>query len=247
VTAAEAPLIGSGCPGAADVSVIVPTLNEERYLPTLLASLAAQTRPVREVLVIDAASSDGTVAAAERAGARVVGGGGHPGFSRNLGATLARGEWLLFLDADVRLPRAAVEGILAEADRRRLDAASCAFEPDSTSRVVRLHHRLSSDYFWLSSRLGWVHSIGAFILVRRSLHDEIGGFDARVRVAEDQDYVRRLGRAGRYAFTRKPVVEIAARRFRDEGFVKMSAKWLGIELHRLVLGEIRGDYFRYFK
>jgi hypothetical protein len=92
-----------------------------------------------------------------------------------------------------------------------------------------------------------VHSIGAFILVRRSLHEEIDGFDASVLVAEDQDYVRRLGRAGRYGFTRTPVVEIAVRRFVDEGFFKMSAKWLGIELHRLLLGEIRGEYFRYFK
>ena len=43
------------------------------------------------------------------------------------------------------------------------------------------------------------------------------------------------------------MVEIAVRRFQDEGFLKMSAKWVGIELHRLLLGEIRGDYFRYFK
>src|SRR6185503_17556421 len=123
--------------------------------------------------------------------------------------------------ADVRLPVTAIEEILEEMESKKLDAASCAFEPDSRSLMVRLHHRLTSDYFWLSSRLGWVHSIGAFLFVRRSLHEHIGGFDSSVRVAEDQDYVRRLGRAGRYAFTRRPVVEIAVRRFTDEGFVKM--------------------------
>ena len=57
----------------------------------------------------------------------------------------------------------------------------------------------------------------------------------------------RLARAGRYGFLRRPVVEIAVRRFDEEGFWKQSLKWLGIELHRLTLGEIRGDYFRYFK
>ena len=232
---------------AADISVIIPTLNEERWIPILLDSLAAQTRPVREVLVIDASSKDGTVAAAERSGATVIGGGGRPGYSRNLGAREAKGEWLLFLDADTRLPPDAIETIMTEVGRRRLDAASCAFEPDARSWMVRFHHRFTSEYFWLSSALGWVHSIGAFILVRRALHEEIGGFDSTVVVAEDQDYVRRLGKAGRYAFTRKPVVEIAVRRFTSEGFFTMSAKWLGIELHRLVLGEIRGDYFRYFK
>jgi hypothetical protein len=43
------------------------------------------------------------------------------------------------------------------------------------------------------------------------------------------------------------VVEIAARRFHDEGFWKQSLKWIGIELHRLILGEVRGEYFQYFK
>ena len=243
----ESPLGWDGRTDPADVTVIVPTLDEERYLPILLESLAAQTRSVCEVLIVDASSTDGTVAAAQRAGATVVHGGGHPGFSRNLGAKQARGEWLLFLDADVRLPETAIEEILEEMESKRLDAASCPFVPDTHARMVRLHHRLTSDYFWLSSRVGWVHSIGAFIFVRRTLHERIGGFDSSVKVAEDQDYVRRLGRAGRYAFTRRPVVEIAVRRFTTEGFVKTSTKWVGIELHRLLLGEIRGDYFRYFK
>jgi GT2 family glycosyltransferase len=177
----------------------------------------------------------------------VVGGGGLPGFSRNLGAGLVETEWLLFLDADVVLKPDSLELILEEADRHHLDAASCAFVPDTRAWVVRAHHRLSWEYFWLSSKVRWPHSIGAFLLVRRSLHEKIGGFDHTVRVAEDQDYVRRLARAGKYSYCRRPVVEIAVRRFTDEGFVKMSVKWLGIELHRLFLGEIRGDYFRYFK
>ena len=42
-------------------------------------------------------------------------------------------------------------------------------------------------------------------------------------------------------------MEIATRRFRSEGYVKMSAKWLGIEVPQIFRGEIRGDYFRYFK
>jgi hypothetical protein len=95
--------------------------------------------------------------------------------------------------------------------------------------------------------LGWPHSIGAFLLLPRATHVAIGGFDLSIRVAEDQDYVRRLARVGRYGFLRRPSIEIASRRFDSEGSLWMSLKWLGIELHRLVLGEIRGDYFRYFK
>lgn len=224
----------------------MPTLNEARYLPALLESLARQTHPVHELIVADAGSTDGTPDLAAQAGARVVP-GGHPGFGRNRGAAQATGDWLLFLDADVSLPPDALEVALAEMAREGLDSASCWFVPDSTHRFLRLNHWLSSWYFRLTSRVGWPHSIGAFLLLPRAAHERIGGFDLTIRVAEDQDYVRRLSRIGRYGFLRRPSVVIAARRFETEGSLKMSFKWLGIELHRLILGEIRGDYFRYFK
>lgn len=231
----------------ADVSVVVPVLNEEAWLPRLLKSLANQTVGVAEVLVVDAGSVDGTARVAREWGVTFLEGGGLPGPSRNLGAARARGEWLLFLDADVRLPPTAVEQILAQAEGRPFDAASTAFVPDGDGWLVRLQHRLSWEYFWLSSRLGWPHSIGAFLFVRRSLHRDIGGFDTSITVAEDQDYVVRLRRAGRYRFTRHPRVEIAQRRFDARGLWTMSAKWLAIELHRLFLGEIRHDRFGYFR
>lgn len=227
------------------VSVIVPTLDEERYLPTLLASLEEQTIPVHELIVADADSTDRTPSIARAAGARVVQ-GGHPGEGRNEGARHATGEWLLFLDADVRLPPAALEEAFTEMEREKLDSASCWFVPDSRDPFLRFNHWFSSHYFRLSSKLGWPHSIGAFMLLRRAHHEQIDGFDRTILVAEDQDYVRRLSKIGRYGFIRRPVVEIAARRFEAEGSLWMSIKWLGIELHRLVIGEITGDYFRYF-
>lgn len=233
-------------PGNADLSVVIPVLNEEDYLPLLLQSLARQTVQPREVIVVDGGSTDRTHQIARDHGALLLRGGGLPGISRNYGAEWATGEWLLFLDADVRLPCDAIETAFAEMHRRRLDSASTAFCPDSRALGVRLHHRLSSDYFWATSKIGWCHSIGAFLLLRREHHERIGGFDHRITVAEDQDYVLKLNRIGRYGYLRRPVVEIATRRFDAEGFLSQSIKWLGIEAHRLVLGEIRTNRFRYF-
>lgn len=233
--------------GHADVSVVIPVLNEEEYLPALLDTLDDQTLPVREIIVVDAGSTDGTLEVARSWGVRLVPGGGLPGMSRNLGALRARGEWILFLDADVRLPPDALASALREMDRRRLDSVSTAFRPDRGGWLVRLHHRLSSEYFRLATRLGWCHSIGAFLLVRRRDHEAVEGFDTSIRVAEDQDYAMKLNRVGRYGFLPRPVVEIATRRFNREGFMKMSLKWVAIEAHRLFLGEIRTDRFSYFR
>lgn len=238
-----------GAPGgvnAPEISVVIPTLNEEAYLPALLDSLAAQSLPVLETLVVDAGSTDGTESVARARGAMFIAGSGLPGPSRNLGVRHARGGWLLFLDADVRLPPDALEDIVREVRVRRLDAASCAFVPDRGGWAVRAQHRASAEYFWLSTKLRWPHSIGGFVFVRRSLHEAVGGFDETVIVAEDQDYVLRLSRTGRYGFARTPVVEIATRRFTEHGLARMSLKWLAIEAYRLTRGEIRDDRFRYF-
>jgi len=227
------------------VSIVIPTLDEEAYLPGLLDDIERQTFPVHEVIIADAGSRDATVRIARSRGVKVTE-GGLPGVGRNHGALAASGSWLLFLDADVRLAPDALEQALTGMARERLTAASCWFAPDSNEAFLRFNHWISSHYFRLSSKLGWPHSIGAFLLLKRAEHHAIGGFDPTVTVAEDQDYVRRLARRGKYGFLRHPVVIVATRRFAAHGGLRMSLKWLGIELHRLFLGEIRGNTFRYF-
>lgn len=230
---------------AGSVCVVIPALNEEQHLPDTVDAIAAQTLSPRQVIVADGGSTDRTAAIALARECRVVR-GGLPGVGRNNGAREARGSWLLFLDADVVVPPAALEEAVARAEAGGLDALSCWFVPDSAGWRVRLLHWVSAGYFWLSTRLRWPHSIGGFILVRREVHEAVGGFDESVVVAEDQDYARRISRVGRYAFLRSPRVVISTRRFRSDGFVRASARWVGIELHRILLGEVRRPLFRYF-
>ena len=227
------------------VSVVIPTLNEEAYLPATLRGLRHQTLQPMEVLVADAGSGDRTTALAMGFGCRVVP-GGLPAVGRNHGAALATGEWLLFLDADVTLPANALQKALETADREQLDGLSCAFAPDRKTPVLRATHWLSCQYFHWATKLRWAHSIGGFLLVKKTVHDRIGGFDTTILVAEDQDYVRRIQKTGRYAFVLDPVVEISTRRFKDDGVIRANLRWLGIELHRLCVGEVRRPLFRYF-
>ncbi len=226
--------------------VVIPALNEERFLPATIAALRNQTRPPDRIVIADAGSTDRTAGLARAGGCQVVP-GGLPGVGRNRGARNATEEWILFLDADVLVPPGGLEDALRVAARRRLDALSCWFVPDAGNLPFRFSQWLSALYLWLSTRVGWPHSIGGFLLVRRALHEAVGGFDETVLVAEDQDYARRLARAGRYTFARWPRVVISSRRFRAEGFLRASWRWIAIEIHRIFLGEIRQPRFRYFR
>lgn len=94
------------------ISVIVPTLNEEEDLDNLLSTLADQTFPPLEVIIVDGGSEDVTLSIAERAGARAIVAPGCAEFpSRNVGAALARGSILFFTGADVLLPKTTLESI----------------------------------------------------------------------------------------------------------------------------------------
>ena len=83
------------------ISVIIPARNAERYLGESIASIRAQTHPVREIIVVDNDSDDGTAAMARQAGAVTV---TEPlqgaSFARNRGVSVAEGSFLAFLDAD---------------------------------------------------------------------------------------------------------------------------------------------------
>jgi glycosyltransferase involved in cell wall biosynthesis len=86
----------------AGVSVVIPVFNGERYLAQAVSSVAGQTCPPQEIIVIDDGSRDGSAAIAKAfPGIRYVA-QEHQGQSaaRNRGAKVARGEYLAFLDAD---------------------------------------------------------------------------------------------------------------------------------------------------
>ena len=83
------------------LSIIVPTLNEEEYLPKLLESIKKQDFKDYEIIVADAGSEDKTLEIAKKRGC-IITKGGSITVGRNNGAKVARGDIFLFLDSDVR-------------------------------------------------------------------------------------------------------------------------------------------------
>jgi GT2 family glycosyltransferase len=238
------------------VSVIVVIWNRAELLLGCLRALA----PEREIelFLVDNASTDRTPALLSRIdGARILRNTENRGFllAANQGATEARGEHLLFLNSDAELAPGALSAALATLesspaigavggklvlpDRTLQEAGSIIWRDGSCSGYARGAPAddpladFSRDVDFCS---------GAFLLTRRALFADLGGFDERFRPAyyEDADYCVRLWRAGHrvvyqpraiavhYEFASSPSREnaIAMQTERRGRFVEKHADWL---------------------
>lgn len=192
----------------ADVSVVMPAYNNADTIARALASIAAQTVPPREVIVVDDGSGDGTVdavlAMAPRMGAvrlrlfRQANNGA--GAARNRAIAEAKGTWLAFLDADdewlpAKLERSLEEtvalGLVMSSHNLWGVDATGAHPIDSRARYLA---EPSDPYRTLFLR-GFISS--STVLVRRDAVVTVGGFDATLRSAQDYElWLAVLARAG---------------------------------------------------
>ena len=225
------------------VSIIVPTFNEEQYLPKLLKSIQEQTVQPDEIIVVDAYSVDETRKIAKSFGCKVID-GGVPAKARNLGAEIATQPILLFLDADVILPKAFLEKTIKEMTDRQLEIASCYIAPISHLKIDSWLHTIANYYIKLTSQF-YPHVPGFCIFVKKQLHEAIGGFDETLILAEDHDYVRRAQKKGKFAYLESYKIPVSVRRLAEEGRVNVALKYVAVELHLLFLGKVRKSFITY--
>lgn len=227
------------------VSIVIPTKNEESYLPLLLASLRGQTYQDFEIIVADAQSTDRTREIAAKAGAKVVE-GGMPGPGRNRGAAVARGELIFFFDADVLLRHPHfLQDALVEFTARELDVATCGLHVQDGTLLDHAFHEAYNKYTHAVQPV-LPHAAGCCILVKKSVHEALHGFDESVVFAEDHDYARRANKAGYHAgILHCHKIAISPRRYRKEGMVRTAAKMVWSEASILVRGPLRSTPFSY--
>jgi glycosyltransferase involved in cell wall biosynthesis len=225
------------------LSVIIPTLNEENYLPGLLNALARQTRCPEEIIVADAGSTDGTVSWAREHGALVVP-GGRPGRGRNAGARIAAGDLLLFLDADVLPGPDFIEKSVDEFERRRLDIATALVMPLSDRVSDRVLHSAANSYFRIVRRLS-PRAMGCCILMHRWIYSAVGGFNESLVLAEDHDFVRRAEDYGRYGILKSARIPLSVRRLDEERLAKLFLQYLWVEAYTLAGRPIYSTPFEY--
>ncbi len=225
------------------VSVVVPTLNEERDLPVLLDSLKAQTFRDFEIIVGDAGSKDRTRQIAEEHGARVVE-GGMPGVGRNRGAAVANGEYLFFFDADVSLPADFLANAVNEMDSEFIDLATCAFYPLSDLRLDKILFSFANLSVKMNAN-GNPRAAGFCIFITKRLFDRIGGFDESLRLAEDHDLVDRAAKFRPLHVLKSTSLHVSVRRLAKEGRFSLIQKYFQVEMHLMTKGKVRDDIIEY--
>ena len=220
------------------ISVCIPAFNEEKNIQGLLNDLAVQIGVEREMIVADAASTDRTRQICEGSHVRVVD-GGLPGIGRNRAARAARGDWLLFLDADVRLPSFTwLRDAVNECLRRRLDIAAVDLLPNGGAFIDLLLHRVYNFIVHLTARV-LPHGAGACLFIRRELFERINGFDETITLAEDHDLTRRAAKHGHFGVLRVQGVLTSVRRLQKEGRWRLVRTYMRTEWHMLVHGPVR--------
>jgi glycosyltransferase involved in cell wall biosynthesis len=227
--------------GLPEVSIVVPARNEEACLGDCLASLTAQTGVALEIIVVDDHSTDRTGEIARGfAGVRVISAGPLPqrwtGKNNAVaaGAREARGEWLLFTDADtVHLPGSLARA-LAEAKEERADLLSYSPEQIVVTFAEKavmpvIFAELAAQYppaKVRDSSSGVVAANGQYILVRRAAYDAVEGHAAIAgKILEDVALARAFRAAAYKVFFRNGPDAVRTRMYRSwpelrEGWTK---------------------------
>lgn len=227
------------------LSIIIPTLNEEKYLPRLLRSIKSQDFEDFEIIVSDGNSQDQTQSIAKKFNAKlVINQKRSPAHQRNHGAEFAQGSILLFLDADAILPKNFLSSVINEFINKNLDIASFDFEPDTKKILYKLYAWFYISVCFIFQYIKPV-SIGAGIMIKKNLHEKINGFDPNIFIGEDHDYSQRAGKLGKFRIINSKKVFFSMRRFEKHGAFKTLIKWLYCTIYALIKGPIKKKIIKY--
>ena len=225
------------------LSIVIPAFNAEVYLGETIESCLNVRPSPAEILVVDDGSTDGTPRVCAGFGDRIryrrVENGG-VSRARNTGAALASGQWLLFLDADDKLEPDGPAALIAAAEQCQAGTAYGLVReqqrPPSAPRTTGQNHAAGNPplpavrNYWRCA----VITPGSAV-IRRELHERIGGFVPGYEPMEDRDYWIKAGLLASCAHADQVVLD---KTWRPVSAGKMDARRIWNGLHsRLALPE----------
>ncbi|MDP3956846.1 MAG: glycosyltransferase [bacterium] len=218
------------------ISIIIPTLNEEKEIGNTLKNLEISIKKEEiEIIITDGKSKDKTaeIAHAHKAKVLVYEGEKRQTISagKNDGAKEAVGEYLLFQDADVFIPDPSdfFRKMVAEFERDKKLMGATVFlkvrPKDATIGDKIVFGAVNYLFIIMNNFLGIGGATGEFQFVRADAFRKINGFNEKLVVAEDQDLFQRLTKIGRTKIISSLTVYHSGRRAHAIGWPRLLWKW----------------------
>ncbi|MFN3909766.1 MAG: glycosyltransferase [Candidatus Anstonellaceae archaeon] len=205
------------------ISVIIPTLNEEKnIIKTLRAIKAQKVKSDVEIIIADGGSTDKTIELARKYADKIV--VEHTrtiAAGRQAGADVAEGEILVYTDADAVPEKNWLEKISMAFENKKIVAAYGWIIPLKGNKIeVFILKYLALVVAYLSSIIGWDYLAGSNMAIRTSSFKKVGGMNIHLTTGEDIDIIKRLRKIGKVVFVPQAVVRYSMRRIRNWGYKK---------------------------
>nr|MBI5455445.1 glycosyltransferase [Candidatus Levybacteria bacterium] len=173
------------------LSIVVPTLNEEKYLPLLLESFLNQTKKNFEIIVADGKSDDKTVENANKFKDRldleiIEVERKNVAHQRNAGGRVAKGDYVVFMDADYLVKKNFVEACFLEAEKEDADLIIPFSYPITSNILWQMYFKIQNYICIVSSLFGKPFGVASGNLIKKESFLKMGGYNESVFVFEDQ-------------------------------------------------------------
>ena len=204
------------------ISVIIPTMNEEKYIRYPIEGLGKQSFRDFEVIFVDHDSADRTRQIARKYGRVIVEHRAGIGVARNTGAKAAKGKIIVFLDADTKPSRDLLKTYYAAFEDGIVAATGPILPLERARKRIRMGFKFVSVTMpKVTSKVGGkIKVVGSNFAVDKQAFEEVHGFNEKLKTYEDWDLSKRLGKCGKIVFVKDAVVRTSTRRVEAWGMRK---------------------------
>ncbi len=208
-----------------EVSIIIPTYNEEKYIGAALSSIRRQKfSKTYEIVIGDGCSKDRTAKIARDYGARVVTEKyGTPSGGRYAAAMKARGRILAFTGADVEVAPDWLEKAIAPLEEGKADWVLGSVTPLDGTPLDEALVFILRPIAMLMNFLCLPYVYAENMVCKEKVYRKAGGFKPELITGEDTDLAIRLRKAGRFRFVNNANVRASMRRVHKWGYLKYIA------------------------
>jgi glycosyltransferase involved in cell wall biosynthesis len=217
-------------------SIVIPTLNEEKYLPALLRDLSKQKERNFEVIHVDGHSDDQTLQKAQEFSTIISlkslsSTKRNVSIQRNLGAKASQGPWIIFMDADNRIPSNFLSSLRQQLkEHPEIDLFTTWIDqknPKNPShRIILSILNIGLDLY---QNLNKPASFGALIGCRKQVFASVQ-FDEKQKVLEDSLFVKEACKKGfQFHIFHQPTFSYSLRRLQKEGLLKLALQVLQLQ------------------